>query len=46
MDEEYRKVEFQTTPEDRPLVAHFSGITFALHYDVCAYVSMAMILLS
>eukprot|EP00605_Chrysophyceae_sp_TOSAG23-4_P003006 GSChrysophyteH1.ASY1.ANO1.3311.1 assembled CDS len=24
-DAEYRKQEFQTTPEDRPLVAHFSG---------------------
>jgi len=25
VDEEYRKAEFQTTPEDRPLVAHFSA---------------------
>lgn len=25
VDEEYRKTEFQTTPEDRPLVAHFSA---------------------
>jgi tRNA-dihydrouridine synthase 1 len=25
VDEEYRKSEFQTTPEDRPLVAHFSA---------------------
>lgn len=25
VDEEYRKIEFQTTPEDRPLVAHFSA---------------------
>jgi hypothetical protein len=25
VDEEYRKEEFQTGPEDRPLVAHFSG---------------------
>lgn len=25
VDAEYRKVEFQTTPEDRPLVAHFSA---------------------
>lgn len=25
VDEEYRKAEFQSTPEDRPLVAHFSA---------------------
>ena len=25
VDEEYRKAEFQTTPEDRPVVAHFSA---------------------
>jgi hypothetical protein len=25
VDEEYRKVEFQCTPEDRPVVAHFSA---------------------
>lgn len=25
VDAEYRKTEFQTTPEDRPLVAHFSA---------------------
>jgi tRNA-dihydrouridine synthase 1 len=25
VDAEYRKQEFQTTPEDRPLVAHFSA---------------------
>ena len=25
VDSEYRKQEFQTTPSDRPLVAHFSG---------------------
>jgi hypothetical protein len=25
VDPEYRKAEFQTTPEDRPLVAHFSA---------------------
>ena len=25
VDEDYRKTEFQTNPEDRPLVAHFSG---------------------
>lgn len=25
VDAEYRKAEFQTTPEDRPLVAHFSA---------------------
>ena len=25
LDEQYRKDEFQTTPEDRPLVAHFSA---------------------
>ena len=25
IDSDYRKQEFQTTPEDRPLVAHFSG---------------------
>ena len=28
VDEEYRKEEFQTTPEDRPLVAHFSGASY------------------
>ena len=25
VDEQYRKDEFQSTPDDRPLVAHFSG---------------------
>jgi len=25
VEEEYRKLEFQTTPADRPLVAHFSA---------------------
>jgi hypothetical protein len=33
VDEEYRKEEFQTTPEDRPLVAHFSG-RFKVEYGV------------
>lgn len=43
VDEEYRKVEFQTTPEDRPLVAHFSGKIFALHYDAYDYIYITMI---
>lgn len=25
IDEEYRRSEFQTIPEDHPVVAHFSG---------------------
>lgn len=44
MDEEYRKVEFQTTPEDRPLVAHFSGKMFELQYGVYDFVYIIIII--
>ena len=37
MDEEYRKEEFQTTPEDRPLVAHFSGVPYCSTQNLRIY---------
>lgn len=38
VDAEYRRTEFQTTPEDRPLVAHFSANDPKMFLEAAKYV--------